>query len=117
MLIPYLELARNLKISSGSTVFISSDISRLAFEALENNIDFNVNEFIDIIQDKIGNEGTLLFPVYNWDFCHGIPFNYNKTVGKTGLLGNAALKREDFKRTKNALYSFAVWGKDKDYLC
>ena len=117
MLIPYLELARNLKISSGSTVFISSDISRLAFEALENNIDFNVNEFIDIIQDKIGNEGTLLFPVYNWDFCHGIPFNYNKTVGKTGLLGNAALKREDFKRTKNALYSFAVWGKDKDFLC
>ena len=117
MLIPYLELARNLKISSGSTVFISSDISRLAFEALENNIDFNVNEFIDIIQDKIGNEGTLLFPVYNWDFCHGIPFNYYKTVGKTGLLGNAALKREDFKRTKNALYSFAVWGKDKDFLC
>ena len=39
------------------------------------------------------------------------------TPCKTGSLGTVALKRNDFKRTKHPIYSFAVWGKDKDKLC
>ena len=34
-----------------------------------------------------------------------------------GSMGSFALKRKDFRRTKNPIYSFAVTGKDKDYLC
>ena len=116
MFVHYLKFVEKLNISSGNIIFIASDISKLAYEAQENDIVFNINEFIDAITNKIGNEGTLILPVYNWDFCKNIPFDYNKTIGKTGYLGNAALKRNDFIRTKHPIYSFAVWGKDKHYL-
>lgn len=113
----YIEIAENLEINKGSVVLLSSDVSRMSFEALENGSRFNADEFLNIIINKIGESGTLLLPTYNWGFCHGEPFDYGKTIGKTGYLGNAALKRSDFKRTKNPIYSFVVWGHDKDYLC
>ncbi len=115
--ISYKDFAYRLEIPSGSVVLLSSDISRLSFEAVENNDRFNTDEFINIIIEKLGKKGTLLLPTYNWNFCQGEPFDYYKTVGKTGYLGNAVLKRDDFKRTKNPIYSFAVWGAGKDYLC
>jgi len=35
----------------------------------------------------------------------------------TGSLSNIALKRKEFKRSKNPIYSFAVAGKDRNYIC
>ena len=35
----------------------------------------------------------------------------------TGALSNIALRRKDFKRSKNPIYSFAVWGKNKNKIC
>ena len=59
----------------------------------------------------------MLFPTYNWDFCKGITFDYMNTPSKTGSLGSIALSREDFKRSRHPIYSFAIWGKDKEMLC
>ena len=110
-------LIKSLKINKGDIVFFTSNITSIAFDAAMNKKSFDINLIINLLIEKIGENGTLLFPVYNWDFCAGKPFDYKNTISKTGLIGNEALKRKDFKRTKNALYSFAVWGKDKDFLC
>ena len=110
-------LIKSLKIKKGDIVFFTSNITSIAFDAAMNKKAFDINLIINLLIEKIGENGTLLFPVYNWDFCAGKPFDYKNTISKTGLIGNEALKRKDFKRTKNALYSFAVWGKDKDFLC
>ena len=32
-------------------------------------------------------------------------------------MGKTALKRDDFKRTKHPIYSFAVWSADQELLC
>lgn len=111
-------IADYLKIEKGDIILFSTDIVNLLykeFEATKKRPE--INTFIDSLIDKVGPEGTLLFPTFNWDFCHGTPFDIKKTKGKTGSLGNSCLKRGDFKRTKHALYSFAVTGKLKDYLC
>ena len=110
-------LIKSLKIKKGDIVFFTSNITSIAFDAAMNKKAFDINLIINLLIEKIGENGTLLFPVYNWDFCAGKPFDYKNTISKTGIIGNEALKRKDFKRTKNALYSFAVWGKDKDFLC
>ena len=55
----------------------------------------------------------LCFPTFNWDFCKGNAFNYLKTKSLTGSLGNLALKRKDFLRSVNPIYSFSIFGKDK----
>lgn len=103
-------------IEKGDIVYVVSDILALSLAARENGERFDIQKFIDTILDRVGETGTVLIPTFNWGFCKGETFNIKKTVSKTGALGNAAMKRADFKRTKHPIYSFMVWGKDKDYL-
>ena len=116
MHIDYKDTAKQLDIKNGDIIFLSSDMSKIAYNEMINNSIFDGSVFLDILISKIGTTGTLILPVYNWDFCKGKTFDYKKTAGKTGYLGNIALKRDDFKRTKHPIYSFAVYGKDKDLL-
>ena len=115
--IKYLDIPRICGIKKDDVVFVSSDITDLFITCKRNGEIFDANTFIDKLIESVGAEGTLLFPTYNWDFCKGITFDYNKTKCLTGFLGQVALKRKDFRRTKHPIYSFAVYGKDKDYLC
>ena len=104
-------------LKKGDRVFISSDITKLGEVCFQHGDKFKPNDLLDGIIEAVGPTGTILLPTYNWGFCHGETFDYNKTKGKTGSLGIVALKREDFKRTQHPIYSFAVWGKDQEYLC
>ncbi|OMF96839.1 AAC(3) family N-acetyltransferase [Paenibacillus sp. FSL R7-0337] len=115
--VPYDQIVEQFDIQRGDILLIGSDITRLAIEASKNGerVDFDV--FINSFLDKIGPEGTLLFPTFNWGYCSEKPFDYFHTVSLTGALTKAALKRSDFFRTKHPIYSFAVWGKHKEYLC
>ncbi len=116
MYIPFLDIPHQWGLQSGDVVLLSSDVSRLSFSCLENDEVFDANLFLDEIFSIIGEEGTLLLPTYNWDFCHDVTFDYYKTPCKTGSLGKVALKRKDFIRTKHPIYSFAVKGKYKELL-
>lgn len=110
-------------IKKGDILLVSSDVTQLILRLCGGIENFNksaakkyCNDIIDTLQNLIGEEGTLLFPTYNWGWCKGKTFIYEKTLGETGALGNIALKRYDFKRTKHPIYSFAVWGRDKEFL-
>lgn len=114
---------QNQEIKKGDVLLVSSDITQLILNLCGGMKNFNKkkaretgNNIIDTLQELVGESGTLLFPTYNWGWCKGETFIYEKTLGKTGALGNYALKRSDFFRTKHPIYSFAVWGKDKDFL-
>lgn len=115
--INYKDVITCLKINTGETIFFTSSLTFLAYDAAISKEKFDENFILDTLIEKIGPKGTLILPVYNWDFCHGVPFDYKHTQSQTGHLGNKALQRKDFKRTKNPIYSYAVLGKDKDYLC
>ena len=109
-----LELLLNkLKIKKGDKVLVTSNILRILLKFKKKEINFNPNILIDTLKKKIGKNGTLLIPTYNWDFCRGKTFDYNKTPSQSGALGNIALKRKDFMRSFNPIYSLAVTGKDK----
>ena len=114
---PYDKVISQLNIKKGDALLVSSDIKKFMWNSLKQKEKFDIQHFIDTLTDAVGEEGTLIFPTYNWDFCKGVPFDYVKTPGKTGALGVAALKRSDFKRSKHPLYSCAIWGKDKEMLC
>lgn len=103
-------------IKKNDTIFVSSDVTMLLYDSIKNKEKISLDDVINTLQNLIGEGGNLIFPVYNWGFCKGETFDYNKTKSKTGSLGQCALDREDFTRTKHPIYSFAVWGKDKDYL-
>lgn len=113
----YLDILSGIdEIRKGDIVYVVSDVLALSIQCRERGERFDIQKFIDSILDKVGEEGTVLFPTFNWDFCKGKTFDYKKTVSKTGALGNAALKRQDIKRSKHPIYSFAVWGKYQEKL-
>lgn len=116
---------REAGVTEKSVVVISSDVRRLIRKLMDEDrkehrkrkpIDAYLDEIIEMFQQMVGKEGTLLFHTFFWSFCHGEAFDYDYTPGETGILSNHALKRKDFFRTKHPIYSFAVWGKDKEYL-
>lgn len=115
--VEYAKIPLHWKLPKGAIVYVASDITDIAMSCRHNGEKFSPNIFINSILDAIGPEGTLLFATFNWDFCKGVAFDYNRTPCKTGVLGQYALNRQDFKRTKHPIYSFAVAGKYKDYLC
>ena len=111
------EIVNELDIKAGQCLMISSDITRLWAEYRRIYKKFKPEELIELCQQKVTQEGTLIFPTYSWDFCHDKGFDYYNTIPRTGGLGRVALKMEGFKRTQHPIYSFAVWGKDADRLC
>lgn len=115
--ISYQMIPSVIGIEKGDVVLLTSDITDLFLQCQEHGERFDPNVLLDRFQEAIGEVGTLLVPTYNWGFCQGKTFDYWKTPSKTGAIGNAALRRKDFRRTKHPIYSFAVWGKDTDFLC
>ena len=103
-------------IQKGDFLYVVSDMLGLAKVLKEQGSHFRADDLIDKLQQLVGEEGTIVFPTFNWDFCKGIAFDYYQTPSRTGALTKAALKRPDFRRTAHPIYSFAVWGKDSDRL-
>ncbi|MFR7522109.1 MAG: AAC(3) family N-acetyltransferase [Ruminococcus sp.] len=58
----------------------------------------------------------MLIPTFSFEFSNNRYYDVMNTKGVTGALGNLALKREDFERTKHPMHSFAVWGRDQKLL-
>ena len=102
----------NFGIGKGDTVYVISDMLSLAKECRNRGERIKPDDVIDELKRLVGEEGNLLFPTFNWDFCKGVMFDYNSTPSKTGSLSKAALNREEFIRTRHPLYSFAVWGRN-----
>ncbi len=105
-----------LKITRNDTVLITGNTMRLLRKIKKDNkkIDFNI--FIDKLVEKLGEDGTLIIQTFNWDFCQGKPYSILNSKSQTGSIGNIALKKNNFIRTRHPIYSFAVTGKYKNKL-
>ncbi len=103
-------------LERGDSVWIASDVKQLLYSCIENNDETDLNVLIDSVQNIVGPQGTILIPVFNWDFCKGKTFDIRKSPSQTGSIGKVALKRDDFIRTRHPIYSFAVWGSGAEEL-
>jgi aminoglycoside 3-N-acetyltransferase len=114
--VPYLDIFNRLDVRGGDFLLVHSDIRQLAWEGRLHQDPFDANLFISSMLRKLGEEGTLMFPTFNWEFCNGEPFDIRTTPSRMGSLSTVALKRSDFVRTMHPIYSFAVSGRYRDNL-
>ena len=70
--------------------------------------------FVQSFLDAVGSEGTVLFPLFNFGFSNGEPFDIRNTPSKMGKLTEAARLRPDAVRTGHPISSFAVIGAQAD---
>ena len=104
-------------IKKNDRLLVSSNLLPILNQYKEKNKIFNHNIFLDSLISKVGKEGTILIPAFNFDFCSGKTYDYLNSSPMTGALARIAHKRKDFKRTIHPIHSFLVFGKDQNYLC
>jgi aminoglycoside 3-N-acetyltransferase len=97
-------------IASGDMILIHSSCLRLIRRMKAAGFRVGVDGIIDSLLRAVGPEGTLLFPLFNFDFAGGVPFDMRSTPSRMGALTEAARKRPDAVRTGHPIYSFAVLG-------
>lgn len=112
----YAKLLETAQVKRGDIIDVASDLLDMMLLFRERHEKFDADLLLDALKKAVGEEGTVLIRTFNWSFCHGVPFHYKTTPSQVGMLGNIALKRPDFKRTKHALYSWCVWGKEQEPL-
>ncbi|MEE4195732.1 MAG: AAC(3) family N-acetyltransferase [Anaerolineae bacterium] len=106
---------RNAGLNEGDIVLIHSSLKRtfLRFEEEEETLD--VQKILDSFFLAVGKSGTLLLPLFNFDFSSkGTPFDIRNTPSQMGSLTNTARLMEGAVRTGHPIYSFAVLGAQKE---
>ena len=109
-------LIDELCIDNGSKIIVSVnllDIFRTYNISKQNYIKCVIYIYEEIL-DRIGEKGTFITPVFNYQFCRGISFHRNNSPGQSGSFGDILLKNVKIKRTKHPIYSFLVKGIDED---
>lgn len=101
-------------IESGDTVLVHSNVTRTLLEARKLKIRLRPEDIVLSFLDAVGTEGTVLFPLFNFDFAQGLPFDLRTTPSQMGAVTNAARIMEGTVRTGHPIYSFAVLGAGKD---
>lgn len=109
----YTDLIDQFELHSEDTVFISSDITKLALHFKNEGVAFNPDHFIDLLQQKLSH-GTLIIPAYTDLLKNGSTFDRQRSKPTTGALSNRVFRRQDFVRTSDPLHSVFVWGKNSE---
>ena len=99
-------------IEKGDLVLVHSSLKRLLLQLKsEFGILLTPKDIYDSLLAALGKEGTLVLPLYNFDFPKKAYFNFNETRSKMGVLTEIGRKDENSVRTGHPIYSFAVVGK------
>ncbi len=99
---------RALGVKKDDTLLVHSSYKSLG------GVEGGPQTVIDALLEVLGEEGTLLMPTFNFDFCKGATWDVNKTPSKMGYMTNLVRLDPRAKRVFHPIYSFAVIGKYAD---
>lgn len=106
----------NLFLEEGDSLLIHNSL--LGF-GKPNDIGFSKlpGFFFDAIRKKLGENGTISVPAFNFDFCQGAPFNRQETpcMGM-GVFSEYVRTLSGSVRSYHPMQSVSVFGKNKDYI-
>lgn len=97
-------------IEAGDTVLVHSNIKRTLIDCRRAGITVSPSAILDSFLDALGPKGTLLLPLFNFEFAHGADFDMRTTPSQMGALTEAGRLHKDAVRTGHPIYSFAVIG-------
>jgi aminoglycoside 3-N-acetyltransferase len=97
-------------IEKGDTVLIHSSLQRTIRRFQGQGTDLTPETVLDSFLDTVGASGTVLLPLFNFDFTKGIPFDIRRTPSRMGALTEAGRLHPDAVRTGHPIYSFAAIG-------
>ncbi len=103
-----------LGIQKGDVVCVHSQI--FSFGRILMEKDKFLDTIVEVFQELIGTEGTLIMPTFSYSFCEKEDYENKISESKVGLLTEHFRKTENVKRTNHPIFSFAIWGKQREEL-
>lgn len=97
---------KELGLCKGDTVLVHSSYKSLG------PVEGGPETVIRAILDVVGEEGTLIAPTFNFDFCKGEPFDIRTTPSQMGIITEMVRKNPLSTRNLHPIYSFAFIGKN-----
>ena len=97
-------------MTAGDILLVHSDLKRTLIEGRRAGIAVSPSDVLDSFLDILGPRGTLLLPLFNFDFARGVDFDVRTTPSQMGGLTEAGRLHQDAVRTGHPIYSFAVIG-------
>ena len=101
---------RELGLAKGDVLLVHS--SYKSFGGVEGG----PQTVIDALKFILSEEGTLIVPTFNYDFCEGVSYDVKKTPSKMGIISELVRTDLNSKRTFDPVFSFSILGKYRDYL-
>jgi len=101
---------REAGVQKGDILLIHSSIKRVFKRYLKLGIKLSPEDILNSFLEAVGETGTLLLPLFNFDFTKDIDFDISDTPSHMGALTEAARKHPLTVRTGHPIYSFAVIG-------
>lgn len=96
----------------GDTVLIHSSVKRVLTNLLQQGQQTNPNLIIDSLLRVVGAEGTIVFPLFNFDFPELKYFSMLTTPSQMGVLTEFARTNYEGFRTGHPIYSFYAIGRN-----
>ncbi|NKD76179.1 AAC(3) family N-acetyltransferase [Haematospirillum sp. H1815] len=97
-------------VETGDVVLVHSSIKRTLAEFRHAGVAVDAGDILQSFLDVVGARGTLLLPLFNFDFTSGVPFDIRRTPSRMGALAEAGRVHAEAVRTGHPIYSFAVIG-------
>ena len=103
---------RGAGVRPGEVLLVHSSIGRTVRGLIKAGApsDQAVGLILESFLEALGPEGTLLAPLFNFDFAGGAPFDIRNTPSQMGALTEAARRHPRAVRTGHPIYSFAAIG-------
>lgn len=110
---PVHELAdqwREAGITKGDTVLLHSNLTDTVRRYLRKKVKLDAQILFDSFRRAVGQNGTLLLPLFNFQFTKGVPFDIRSTPSEMGALTEIGRQHPDAVRTGHPIYSFTAVG-------
>jgi aminoglycoside 3-N-acetyltransferase len=104
---------RDAGLAPGETLLLHSSLRRTSRAVVRagGQISDAAEIVLDSFLEALGPDGTLLLPLFNFDFTSGATFDIRNTPSQMGALTEAGRRRPGAVRTGHPIYSFAVIGR------
>lgn len=97
-------------LEQDDTILIHSSVKRTIMRYKEIGYDITPDIILDSFLKAVGNLGTVLLPLFDFDFAKGVPFDIRNTPSRMGALTESGRLRPSAVRTGHPIYSFAAIG-------
>lgn len=98
-------------VNEGDLLLLHSSISRTLRRIAKMGGKPNPAIIIESFLKALGESGTLLLPLFSFEFPKGVPFDIRNSPSQMGSLTEAGRQWPGAVRTGHPIYSFAVIGK------